>query len=234
MDSKLTILAAVAAATLACENARADNLITNGSFDNLSGQFSDTTGQGGDNQVAPNAITGWTTAGNYSVLWISTPNTFNGLGKSPGNSSPFFVDLTGTVDAAPFDSISQTIDTIAGAQYSLTFDLGSSTSWGIQDSIKATAGDTSSTFVSTNPGGNTPNDWETETLNFTATGLTTLISFDGITGGQYIGLDNVDVEQTGVGAVPEPSTWAMMLLGFCGLGFMAYRRKQNGVALSVA
>ena len=26
-------------------------------------------------------------------------------------------------------------------------------------------------------------------------------------------------------AVPEPSTWAMMLLGFAGLGFMAYRRR---------
>jgi hypothetical protein len=35
-------------------------------------------------------------------------------------------------------------------------------------------------------------------------------------------------------AVPEPSTWAMMILGFCGLGFMAYRRKQDGAALSVA
>jgi hypothetical protein len=31
----------------------------------------------------------------------------------------------------------------------------------------------------------------------------------------------------GVAAVPEPSTWAMMLMGFAGLGFMAYRRKQN-------
>jgi hypothetical protein len=28
-----------------------------------------------------------------------------------------------------------------------------------------------------------------------------------------------------VSAVPEPSTWAMMLLGFAGIGFMAYRRK---------
>jgi hypothetical protein len=28
-------------------------------------------------------------------------------------------------------------------------------------------------------------------------------------------------------AVPEPSTWAMMILGFCGLGFMAYRRKDK-------
>jgi hypothetical protein len=35
-------------------------------------------------------------------------------------------------------------------------------------------------------------------------------------------------------AVPEPSTWAMMILGFFGIGFMAYRRKQNGSALSVA
>lgn len=26
-------------------------------------------------------------------------------------------------------------------------------------------------------------------------------------------------------AVPEPSTWAMMLLGFAGVGFMAYRRR---------
>jgi len=32
-------------------------------------------------------------------------------------------------------------------------------------------------------------------------------------------------------AVPELSTWAMMLLGFAGLGFMAYRRK-NKVALA--
>jgi PEP-CTERM motif len=30
---------------------------------------------------------------------------------------------------------------------------------------------------------------------------------------------------TNVSAVPEPSTWAMMILGFAGIGFMAYRRK---------
>ena len=28
-------------------------------------------------------------------------------------------------------------------------------------------------------------------------------------------------------AVPEPSTWAMMLLGFMGIGFMAYRRRAS-------
>jgi hypothetical protein len=30
------------------------------------------------------------------------------------------------------------------------------------------------------------------------------------------------------GAVPEPATWAMMLLGFFGVGFLAYRRKNQG------
>jgi hypothetical protein len=35
------------------------------------------------------------------------------------------------------------------------------------------------------------------------------------------------------GAVPEASTWAMMILGFAGVGFMAYRRKSKP-ALRVA
>ena len=32
-------------------------------------------------------------------------------------------------------------------------------------------------------------------------------------------------------AVPEPSTWAMMILGFAGVGFMAYRRKSKPVLM---
>jgi hypothetical protein len=36
-------------------------------------------------------------------------------------------------------------------------------------------------------------------------------------------------------AAPEPSTWAMMILGFAGVGFMAYRRRKNqGSALHIA
>jgi hypothetical protein len=31
----------------------------------------------------------------------------------------------------------------------------------------------------------------------------------------------------GVSAIPEPSTWAMMLLGFAGLGFVGYRRTRR-------
>jgi outer membrane lipase/esterase len=35
-----------------------------------------------------------------------------------------------------------------------------------------------------------------------------------------------------VTAVPEPSTWAMMILGFAGVGFMAYRRKSKPVLIA--
>jgi hypothetical protein len=35
--------------------------------------------------------------------------------------------------------------------------------------------------------------------------------------------------------VPEPSTWAMMILGFAGIGFMACRRsRKNTMALTAA
>jgi phospholipase/lecithinase/hemolysin len=34
--------------------------------------------------------------------------------------------------------------------------------------------------------------------------------------------------------VPETSTWAMMILGFAGIGFMAYRRRNPSVALRAA
>jgi hypothetical protein len=47
---------------------------------------------------------------------------------------------------------------------------------------------------------------------------------------------NIDltIEGNGVfalgGAVPEPSTWAMMLLGFAGLGFLGWRGSRNTTA----
>jgi hypothetical protein len=33
--------------------------------------------------------------------------------------------------------------------------------------------------------------------------------------------------------VPEPSTWAMMILGFTGIGFMAYRRRSKPALMAV-
>jgi hypothetical protein len=62
----------------------------------------------------------------------------------------------------------------------------------------------------------------------------TTISDLGLTPGTYTytfgtgpDADSVVVNIGNVSAVPEPSTWAMMILGFMGVGFMAYRKKTN-------
>jgi hypothetical protein len=50
--------------------------------------------------------------------------------------------------------------------------------------------------------------------------------FSALADGGISRLDNFAIDGP-TGAVPEPSTWAMMLLGFTGVGFMAYRRKSK-------
>jgi len=55
------------------------------------------------------------------------------------------------------------------------------------------------------------------------------IAFEDLAGGgdfNYLDLQ-IYAKSGVVAAVPEPSTWAMMILGFAGIGFMAYRRKSK-------
>ena len=75
-------------------------------------------------------------------------------------------------------------------------------------------------------------------LDFTVTGIATGDFTPNSTGALFAAdLLNVATGNTGAVAggpgtiipqVPEPSTWAMMILGFAGIGFMAYRRKNKG------
>jgi len=44
----------------------------------------------------------------------------------------------------------------------------------------------------------------------------------------------VGVINVAVAAVPEASTWAMMILGFAGVGFIAYRRSRKDQGLALA
>jgi hypothetical protein len=51
----------------------------------------------------------------------------------------------------------------------------------------------------------------------------------------FQGSDLSIIPPTQVAAVPEPSTWAMLIVGFASVGFMAYRRKaQRPVRLAGA
>jgi len=73
-----------------------------------------------------------------------------------------------------------------------------------------------------------------------ASGLPTTIDTTGVSGGSALayvnGLNYVadiggvfSFGTIAVTAVPETSTWAMIVLGFAGIGFLAYRRKSQGV-----
>jgi PEP-CTERM motif len=42
----------------------------------------------------------------------------------------------------------------------------------------------------------------------------------------------VSVTVSSSSPVPEPSTWAMMLIGFAGFGVFAYRRKRAAATLA--
>ncbi len=67
--------------------------------------------------------------------------------------------------------------------------------------------------------------WTKESIIFTAGATADPISFNVAPQSNSdisIGLDKISIS-----AVPEPSTWAMIVLGFFGVGFMAYRKKSN-------
>jgi PEP-CTERM motif len=52
-----------------------------------------------------------------------------------------------------------------------------------------------------------------------------------IVGGSTPPTFNLAFSLSGVSGVPEPSTWAMMLLGFAGLGF-AFRQSRRRVSFA--
>jgi hypothetical protein len=195
------------------------NLLTNGSFE--SGAF---VNQGNDTMsLAPGStvITGWTVVTD-TTAWIGAANPF-GLSANDGS---FFLDLTNYQAGSPFAGMSQTIATIPGATYSLSFDLGSSTFWGRPDSITASAAGTLQTFTAPTTGGN--NDWQSVLMQFVASSATTTVLLQGASGFNYIGLDNVDVEFVsgpGPRPIPEPITLALLGLGLASLA-VARRRKQ--------
>jgi hypothetical protein len=84
-------------------------------------------------------------------------------------------------------------------------------------------------YLNTNPAG-TPGSfsgWTLETFDFTANATSEALSFLAVGSPAanlppFALLDGVSLT-----AVPEPSTWAMMLAGFGGLGFAAFRRRRR-------
>jgi Protein of unknown function (DUF642) len=227
-----TLIAFTALLAIATAGNAHANLVTNGSFETASSGNSLPTGNGESLANGSTAILDWTVFGGFTtdgLAWLSNGNGY-GVSTTFGN---YFVDLTGYLDHTPHFGVTQTITTTPGATYALTFNLGvdqGTSHYGGPIGVTATAGSTSQDFSGYNPSG-TGNIWQSFTLDFTASSTSTAISLQGLQGDQYIGLDNVSVNLISTG-VPETSTWAMMVLGFAGLGYAGYRRSHKSAAFA--
>jgi len=199
MISKTMLNTALVAAMLSMGYAQASTeLVTNGGFESYIGSFTGYQRVGAGDP----SITGWTVS-DASVDLINNGQ----YGAITGTS----IDMLGTPGPG---ALSQSLNTVAGKNYTLTFDLSRN------------PGDSSALYVSL--GGAAAHSYTGTstvtpyTLNFTATSAATVLKFESAASG-YSGavIDNVSV----MAAVPEPETYGMLLAGLGLIGFMARRRK---------
>jgi hypothetical protein len=199
---------------------QAQNLISNGSFED--GTFVNNYSEPGIMLVGSGSkyITDWAVIGTRGGYIASLNEANTAFPALYGNR---FLDMTGISYNPIGQGVLQTIDTVAGMQYTLGFDIGNSTlpNFGATSSLLASAGGISQTF--TNTGNDGINSWQHFSLDFVATGSKTDISLLTQGGGNYIGLDNVSV----MAAVPEPQTYGMLLGGLGLIGFALARRKNK-------
>jgi PEP-CTERM motif len=163
-------------------------------------------------------------------------SNFNSLSPDGGN----FMGLDG--DPAANGSLEQTIGGLTvGDKYELSFywagtELSNRTGYNSIQVTGSLGGDAFATTpylntaTGTNPG--SFSGWMLENYTFTANASSELLSFlaVGTPAGNvppFALLDGVSLS-----AVPEPSTWAMMLVGFGGLGYAAYRRRRTTLAVA--
>ncbi len=222
--TKAYLFAGIAAsAMLAASSAFATNLVSDGDFNNPSGGGSFTDYLSGTS-FGPWTVTG-TGSGPYGSAGV---DLIGGYWQAPtlGGGS---VDLDGLAPGG----IEQTINGLsAGKQYTLYFYLsgnpdGSPTTKTVDVSI----GSLDHVLTYTLNGSSSESDMQYEEIRaqFIA-GSSNVLSFSSLdSNGSPFGpvVGGVSI------SAPEPSTWAMMLAGFAGLGFLGFRRSRQPVAITV-
>lgn len=182
---------------------------------------------------APNPV-GYITlgTGNSSITgWTVTGGTIDYIGPYwQAQDGARSIDLAGNSPGA----LSQTFATTFGHGYRITYWIGRNPDGGANPRtgfIDVGGGQTQ--FIYSGSGSRTNMQWEQETFDFVATGPTTTLTFaaDPASAGQFYGpaLDNVSI-----GAIPEPTTWAMIILGFGVIGGALRRKAVRSAGLRFA
>jgi choice-of-anchor C domain-containing protein len=188
--------------------------ITNGSFESGVNPGVFTTLSAGDTT----SITGWKVE----------PNGVDYVGSywqaEDGNRS---IDLSGNDKGG----ISQMLSGLTvGAIYDVTFWLAGNPDGGgsIKTAVVSDNGTQASVFNFSQVGNTRVNmGWLQQDFRFTAASSTANLVFSSTLNNPYgPALDNVSIS----GGVPEPATWALMIIGFGGIGAALRRRRQLPLA----
>lgn len=203
---------AVGAAALAPASLSAAESLTNGGFEapEVAGPCCITS--------PPTLIPGWTATPNVNVVngtFSSSP-----AGTNLALEGDQYLDLVGQGGEG---SISQTFATVEGQVYTLKFGYSHNLFSGLGSaSARLLVGSLSDSITHTG-GTNSNLNWVNYLGSFTALGNSTTLTFVNTAGGPNEG---VFLDAVSVAAVPEPSTWAMLILGFGLLGGAMRRRSQ--------
>jgi len=232
MASRLTLTALGAALALGLISpaTAATNLINNGGFEDQIGF----TGIG--NEVS-NHPTDWTTNATFEADEVNeVGSAIIGVPHSGNYSVVFGASNNGTPT-----TLSQTFADVVGGLYTVSFDAYNGQYAGEPGSrplnfLTASAGGQSTTLADNVRGGfvsaSCADCWVQGTFIFTGTGSDTL-SLSAITDFNFWHLDDVSVTLLSTpGAIPEPATWAMMILGFGGVGVTLRSRRQRAVLVA--
>jgi hypothetical protein len=171
---------------------------------------------------------GWTVAGTDSGnSGLTVHTTYGETGVLfNANSGTTSYDLTAAGNTG-FNAVFQNLTTLAGKKYNVSFWLGNASgnnNYLLPSSVALQIdGGLGELFTNGNVTANRIN-WQRFTTNFTATGTSTDFRFVNATPGtdNFAGLDDISVS-----AVPEPSTWLTMILGFGTIGAALRRRRQT-------